>query len=347
MDNQKRLLPFAAGLLLLGVAFFLLYQKPIHVEFSDATMGTRYQVKISDLPRSLNQNQISNAVYQALTEVDQLMSTYKPNSDISRFNRSKINEPVLIDPKTLEVIQLSKQIYNATNGAFDITVGPIVRLWGFGPEVKDDQIPSVHSIELALSKVGFSKIQITEYPPTLSKLEQVEIDLSAIAKGYGVDQVAAVLDSYQLQHYLIEVGGEIRVKGHNKDGQLWRIGIEAPSLIRTGAQKAIAIKSASVATSGDYRNFFEISGQRFSHTIDPYTGAPVKHDLASVTLISDSCAQADAYATAISVLGPIHGFALAEKLNLSAYFLVRDGDKFQQLMTSEFRAHVEDDSTLH
>ena len=341
MDNSKRLLPFATGLLLLGVAFFLLYQRPIPVEFSGSTMGTRYQVKISGLPRKIDQTTIEEQTFSTLDRIDRLMSTYKTGSDVSRFNRAQIHQKVFIDVETLQVIQLSRSIYEITNGAFDITVAPIVRLWGFGPDIKEDQLPGAADIKNALNKVGFDKILIDENPPALTKNSEVEIDLSAIAKGYGVDQVAKLLDQHGIEHYLIEVGGEIRVKGTNKDGQYWRIGIETPSLIRSGAQQAVAINNASVATSGDYRNFFQVSGKRYSHTINPATGMPVRHDLASTTLITDSCAEADAYATAISVMGPEEGYQFAKKMNLTAYFLVREGDDYRKVMTAGFRKLIE------
>ena len=345
MDNKKRLLPFATGLLLLGVAFFLLYQRPAPVEFSGSTMGTRYQVKISGLPRSIDQATLEQQTFSTLDRIDKLMSTYKAESDVSRFNRANIHQKVFIDAETLGVIQLSRSIYEASNGAFDITVGPIVRLWGFGPDIQEDQLPSAADIENALKKVGFDKILIDENPPALTKNDEVEIDLSAIAKGYGVDQVAKILDQYAIEHYLVEVGGEIRVKGTNKDGQYWRIGIETPSLIRSGAQQAIAIKNASVATSGDYRNFFQVLDKRYSHTINPVTGTPVKHNLASATLITTSCAEADAYATAISVMGPEKGYQFAENMNLAAYFLVREGNDYRKVMTTDFRKLIESPSS--
>lgn len=347
MDNNKRLLPFATGLLLLGVAFFLLYQRPVPAEFSGSTMGTRYQIKIADLPREIEQTYIENQIFSTLDQVDKLMSTYKPNSDVSRFNRAAIDESVIIDKQTLEVIQLSKLIYTLSNGAFDITVSPIVQLWGFGPEFKQNKLPSANDIQRALDKVGFDKIQITDNPPALEKLQDVEIDLSAIAKGYGVDQVAKLLDTHNIENYLVEVGGEIRVKGTNRAGQRWRIGIETPSFIRSGARQAIAIDNASIATSGDYRNFFEVEGKRYSHTINPLTGKPVEHNLASVTVVSRSCAEADALATAMSVLGPKRGFELAVESKLAAYFLVRENDGYQQLMTDSFRDIVDNQTKPH
>ncbi|MBV1914841.1 MAG: FAD:protein FMN transferase [Pseudomonadales bacterium] len=344
MDNRKRLLPFATGLLLLGVAFFLLYQRPVHVEFSGSTMGTGYLVKISELPREISQKSIEEQTFRVLDQVDHLMSTYKTDSDINRFNYADINQPVAIDTQTLEVVQLSKSIHELSNGSFDITVAPVVRLWGFGPDIQEDKLPSTMDINSALDKVGFNKVQINDYPPTLTKKDGVEIDLSAIAKGYGVDQVAELFARAGIENYLIEVGGEIRVRGINREGRAWRIGIETPSLIRTGARQAVAIHNSSIATSGDYRNFFEIAGKRYSHTINPVTGRPVDHGLASVTVIMPSCAEADAYATALSVLGPDRGYQLAEKMNLSAYFLVRKGEGYREIMTTGFRELIENQS---
>ena len=218
-----------------------------------------------------------------------------------------------------------------------MTVGPLVNLWGFGPVPRGDTIPSDTEIREALQKVGYTKIHTQISPPAIKKdRPDIQIDLSAIAKGYAVDQVADYLDRSRVLDYLVEIGGELRAKGKNAEGTAWRVGIEKPVPNKRAVHQVLHLRDQAMATSGDYRNYFEKNGQRFSHTINPRTGRPITHNLASVTVINPSSMRADAMATALMVLGPEVGYELAERQKLAALFILRDSDGFQERATPKF-----------
>ncbi|HEX7027751.1 MAG TPA: FAD:protein FMN transferase, partial [Gammaproteobacteria bacterium] len=282
------------------------------------TMGTYYLVKIADAPKNLKTNELQDGMDSLLHEINRSMSTYDKDSELSRINRSRKPEPIPISPGLYTVLNEAVKISRLSNGAFDITVGPLVNLWGFGPELRDDTVPASVDIQLALARVGMDKIELSDSDsPAFRKLHpEVYLDLSAIAKGYGVDRLAEHLEIRGIKNYMVEIGGEMRVKGVNARGKPWRIAIEEPSPAGRNVFSVIAPGDRAVATSGDYRNYFEWDGRRYSHTIDPRNGRPVDHALASVTVLANNCMHADAMATALMVLGPKQGYdlAVAEKL---------------------------------
>ena len=286
-------------------------------------MGTSYHITI--VADQLPPEDLEQQIERLLSKVDNSMSTYKKDSEISQFNRLPIGQTMTISQEFAEVVEISQKIWQLSNGAFDPTIGPLVDLWGFGPGERHDSIPSSETIALTQAKIGFDSVVLKEQ--TLSKTKSVALDLSAVAKGYAVDRVANLLEMLALPDYLVEIGGEIRVSGFNSDGIAWRIAMELPQLFAE-VDRVINITDIAVATSGDYRNYFEKDGVRYSHTIDPKTGMPIDHNLASVTVLSPSCAEADAWATAFSVIGAEQGLALANKLNLAAYMLVRENEEF-------------------
>lgn len=311
--------------------------------FSGPVMGTSYSVQLVDLPAQLNEDDLKNSIAATLNSVDAAMSTYKPESEVSRFNRASPGASVEVSAATLQVVELALAIHKQSRGAFDVTVAPLVDLWGFGADTRElKQPPDNAVIQQALQKVGVDAIKVQATPPALSKSKAVEIDLSAIAKGYAVDRVAELLEKQGIVNYLVEVGGELRGRGHNAKGKTWRIGIETPMLARGNAFAAIPLDDMAVATSGDYRNYVMLAGRRYSHTIDPRTGAPVAHNVASVTVVHASAAEADAWATALDVLGVPDGLRLAEQLGLAAYFIVRDGEQFNSRETLAFSAYNKD-----
>ena len=234
-----------------------------------------------------------------------------------------------------DVVSLAQRVSRETNGAFDITVGPIVNLWGFGPE-NLSTLPTEEQINVAKAKVGYQHVSLNQTSREINKTKDVYIDLSAIAKGYATDLIANKLYEFGFSDFMVEIGGELYVAGHNADAVPWVIGVEKPSLTRSGALQAISVSGVGVATSGDYRNFIDLDGKRVSHTIDPVLGEPVKHNLASVTVVTESGALADAYATALNVLGPDMGYEFATKKHLAAYFIVRESDGFSVKYTPEF-----------
>ena len=295
------------------------------VQLSGQAMGTTYSVKlISTSPVSEQETELwSGLISDRLEEVNQLMSTYLDSSEIQTLNRSPIGERVPLSPPTLEVLKLSRRLSDESDGAFDITVGPAVDAWGFGAEIMDTPPSATEIIELQ-NRIDYRGIDLGEGQAT--RLANVEANLSAVAKGYAVDRVAIALNEIGITSYLIEVGGEVRVKGTNSNEAPWRVAIEEPEARPGAIHRTIELTEGCLATSGDYRNSYEWEGDRYSHTLDPRTAAPVTHRLASVSVLHSRCAEADGYATVLMVLGPEDGLRFAQKRNLASLFLVYNGE---------------------
>jgi len=323
---------FCASIALVSCGF-----KPDIIEISGSKMGTTYHITV--VADQLPPDDLAQRIEQLLSKVDNSMSTYKDHSELSQFNRMQIGQQLQISEEFAEVLRISRDIWQRSNGAFDPTVGPLVDLWGFGPQATEDSIPSAEAVASALKNSGFQHVILNEL--MLSKQQPVQLDLSAVAKGYAVDLVANLLEMLALPDYLVEVGGEIRVSGLNPQGEAWRVAIEQPQLL-SSVDRVINLSDSAIATSGDYRNYFERDGVRYSHTIDPKTGMPVIHNLASVTVLSNSCAEADAWATAFLVLGAGQSLELAERLDLALYMLVKEGDQFKTLNSSKFMPYLKD-----
>ncbi len=307
-------------------------------------MGTTYMVKIVKpgdekfSSRDELNKKLTADIEKLLKKVNQQMSTWIEDSEISRFNRYNESQWFEVSSDTALVIGEAIGVSKESGGAFDITVGPLINLWGFGPDGTVKKIPGEGQIKKVMEEIGYEKLSVRLSPPALKKEEPgIYCDLSAIAKGFGVDQVTGYLDSRGFSHYLVEIGGEVRAKGLNHKNQIWRVAIASPDPHGGSPyQKIIRLKDASMATSGDYFNYFEKDGVRYSHTIDPTTGKPITHKLASVTVIHESCMTADAMATAINVLGPEKGYQLAIKENLAVFMIVRGAKGFLENMTSRF-----------
>jgi thiamine biosynthesis lipoprotein len=327
--RARILLPLFLGLLLAFAGYRLACAPaPPAAEFRGETMGTFYSVKLAveDLPAEAR-DAIQAAIQERLDRVNRLMSTYLPDSELSRFNRYAANEPFPVAPETLEVFRIAREVSELSGGAFDVTVGPLVAAWGFGPSERAAVPPTEEELARLRSRVGFERIEIDAAAGTLTKTRaDVVCDLSAIAKGYAVDRVAAALRELGFADFLVEVGGEVRAQGHRPDGAVWRVAIEKPDSDPRGVFEVIALRDMALATSGDYRNYYEVGGRRISHTIDPRTGRPVEHSLASVSVLDSEAVRADALATALDVLGPEAGYSLAEREGLAAYFIVRRED---------------------
>jgi thiamine biosynthesis lipoprotein len=302
-------------------------------------MGTTYTVKVvAENLSPERQTEVEKRIHSELDEVNAKMSHYRPDSELSRFNQSRDTTPFPVSKETLEVFREALEIAEMTEGAFDITVGPLVDAWGFGPDGRPECIPSEDEIARLRVKVGYEKLEADLEALTLQKSEpEIQCDLSAIAKGYAVDQVADALDEIGISDYMAEVGGEVRTRGLNEKSQTWRIGIERPVSGKRMLQQVIAVSGGAVATSGDYRNYFEVDGVRYSHMIDPRTGCPITHRLASVCIVEERCARADALATALMVLGPDEGYRLAVEHDLAVLFMVRDDEEgFREVATPAF-----------
>ncbi len=302
------------------------------------SMGTFYHITIVVPPgaHSALLSELTLGITQRLVQVEQAMSTYLEDSEVSRFNRVAVATWFPVSSATVRVVSLAQEIAVSSGGAFDITVGELVELWGFGatPAPAPRQPPAPASLSRAREALGYQYLEWRAQPPALRKQRPLHIDLSAIAKGYAVDQVADYLYERGLQHYLVEVGGELRAQGKNANGKAWRLGIERPDAAPGTVQRAININDAAVATSGDYRNFYLWQGQRYSHSMNPHLGRPVRHALASVTVIAQRAARADALATALYVLGPDAGRQLAEQHELAAFFIIRSAtDTWEEYAT--------------
>lgn len=350
--SKRRLALIVAGLLLLSMLTFRSLRSSRSgprvdlIEVSGPTMGTYFKVKVFPDDRSRNALEgLRDTIVGVLDNVNAKMSTYQESSELSRFNRSESTAPVEMSAETIEVFLIARKVSDETRGALDVTVGPLVNAWGFGPGTRVD-VPDGAEIVRLLRSVGYRKIEIDPERGTVRKTQpEVYCDLSAVAKGYAVDQVARALDDIGLTDYMVEVGGEVRTRGLNSLGEVWRIGIEGPTPNEQTLQRLVPLSGMSLATSGDYRNYREVDGLRMSHTIDPRTGRPLTHALASVSVIHEECAYADAYATALMVLGPEEGPVLAERLGLAALFIIRLGDNaFEVRQTPVFREKYETDA---
>lgn len=315
---------------LVGLTVWRLYFAPTPpriVMVRGDVMGTTYTVKVVAQTREqqsdASEAALAQTVKQALDAVDQSMSTYKPDSELSKFNNGPAGQDVAISSALSEVLTIAFDVHDRSSGAFDVTVGPLVERWGFGAKGELTQVPSQADVDALRSRLGHEHLSFDAEASTVGKdAAELRVDLSAVAKGYGVDQAAAALHEAGWDNFLVEVGGEVRVSGKTEAGRAWRLAVEKPSATERAIFEVIELSNGAMATSGDYRNFTVVDGTRYSHTIDPTTGRPVTHQLASVSVVADTCAEADALATALNVLGPQRGLALAEREGLPALFLI-------------------------
>ncbi len=321
-------------------------QKAIISEISGPIMGTSYHIKVVLTPNKDSLDNLSEGVSKTLKRVDTLMSTYKSNSEISRFNRLPNNTWFEVSPETFRVISLGQSISEKSKGYYDMTVGPLVNSWGFGPSGKPVEIPDEGQLHELLSRVGFTHLKLDETTLSIMKDAEIYLDLSSIAKGYAVDAVANYLDENSVDSYLVEVGGEIRAQGEKPNGNVWRLAIESPEVGLRSVHKVIDLTNAGLATSGDYRNYYEEAGVRYSHTINPFTGKPVQHKLTSVSVIRPTSAEADAMATMFMVMGAERGYKFAVEHKVAAYFIYRsdinsvDDSAFKSKSTKEFNIYL-------
>jgi len=281
------------------------------------TMGTTYHVTVvTGCLRRISG--LSDAIDLRLKQINQSMSTFIHDSEISRFNRFQhAGRPFPVSRDFFAVMKTARTIHRLSGGAWDATVSPLVDLWGFGPHTVPTRLPSREEIAARLKTIGFANIEIKEPNILIKKIPDITLDLSSIAKGYGVDQVADVVAGRGYSDYLVEIGGEVAAAGRRKDGRLWRIGINRPlpDARPDEIYRVVRLDNAALATSGNYRNFFTINGIRYCHVIDPHTGRPVSNSVASVSIIAERCVFADGLATAVMVMGPEKGLQLIERLD--------------------------------
>ncbi|TWU24123.1 Thiamine biosynthesis lipoprotein ApbE precursor [Novipirellula galeiformis] len=314
-------------------------------EFRGQTMGTTYMVKVYDPPKLADGIDIE--IDAELRSVNDQMSTYLKSSEISRFNASESTDWFDVSAETALVVDAALRISKATNGAFDVTVGPLVNAWSFGPDAKTNTVPSDETIATLRESVGYEKLAVRIEPPALKKsTSSLKVDLSSIAKGHGVDRVIALLERHGAKNVFVEIGGEVRVTGKKGD-QPWKVGIQDPRIEQSGTNEtplaaAHPIENQAMATSGDYRIFFEVDGKRYSHTLDPRSGRPIDHDLASVSVIAPTCMEADGWATAINVLGAEQGAKIAAAEGLDILLIRHRGNEFTRLGTGTLAQYATD-----
>jgi thiamine biosynthesis lipoprotein len=328
---------------LIGVAFILLAALSVHrLYFAEVpndvdvlviqgqTMGTTYEIRVAGegLDETLRQR-VEEETSRRLSEVDGWMSNWNPESEISRFNAHHETTAFPISDATAEIVAFSLALNESSGGAFDITVGPLVAAWGFGQGARVGPPPSAEEIADLRLHTGAGKLRVHRDEKTgahfLAKSDPAtELDLSAIAKGFGVDHVASGLNHLGRTDFLVEIGGEIRAQGERPGGGPWRVAVEKPLEDGRAIQSIIELRDQAMATSGDYRIFYLSEGKRFSHTIDPRSGQPVENGPASATVLARTAAEADGWATTLMVLGADPGFAIANERNIAALLLTRD-----------------------
>lgn len=307
------------------------------VRLYGSTMGTTWSATYHG---PVNPSAAQQAIEAELSLVNQSMSTYRPDSEISRINGAAPGAVLSLSAPFATVLEAALAVGTASGGAYDVTVGPLVDLWGFGPERRQG-LPEPEEIAAALAVTGQGKLEWTDGENGLLKRAPVRLDFSSLAKGYAVDRAAAALAALGIRDFLVEVGGEMRLSGYSPRGDKWRIAIERPAPDTRAMTAALRLTDIAVATSGDYRNFFEHEGRRYSHSIDPRTGWPVAHELVSVTVLHPSAMLADAWATALIVLGPERATEVAQQQGLAVYFIRRDGDGFVHSHSPAFGPYLE------
>lgn len=306
------------------------------------TMGTTWSVRLGKPSAGNDANTLQPLLQQQLDRINSLMSTYDKTSEISRFNDSGSRDWFPVSPETAEVVKLAQQISGRSSGAFDVTVGPLVDLWGFGPQPRADKHPTDSQVEAVRRQVGYRHLSLRTSPAALRKdIPGLRIDLSAIAKGYAADKLAELLAARGITDMLVEVGGEMRIRGRNPNGSRWKIAVEKPVPGQRMVERVFLLTNTGMATSGDYRNFFTEEGQRYSHTIDPSTGRPVRHQLASVTVLAATSAEADALATALMAMGDQRAREFCQREKIAAYLMIHQGNGIQTVMSDAFIATID------
>lgn len=330
LSPRRRTLIVALGAATLGSACA---PRRDGLRFEGQTMGSTYSVRIAGAP-STALDAARAAVEDAFGAVVAAMSTFDARSEVGRFNRHRSTAAVALSPATMDVLRSAQMVASQSAGAFDVTVAPLVAAWGFGAgAVARDGSP-----DLASAPVGWQHLALEEQAAR-KRMPGLQIDLSAIAKGYAVDRAALALESLGVQRYMVEAGGEIRTRGLNAAGRPWQIAIEKPDAWPQQVLRIVPMQDLSIATSGDYRNCYERDGQRIHHEIDPATRAPATGPLASVSVLHDRCMLADAWATALFVQGTARGLATAQAQGLAALFIVRDGSgRFREIASPAFAA---------
>lgn len=313
------------------------------IEFSGPTMGTTFSVKVVPGPTGLaaaDRLAIDQDIRDQLARIDQQLSTWRIDSVLSAFNADTQLVPTPVDPETFEIFRQAVELGEFTGGALDVTIGPLIDAWGFGPNGQADVAPTPESLAELAGGLGVSQLELNAVERTVRKRDpRVRCDFSALAAGYAADLVASRLEQRGLHDFLVDMGGELVARGHNDAGRPWQIAVERPQALGRAVARIVPLTDMAIATSGDYRNSREVDGVRVTHILDPRTRRPVAHRLASVTVLDRQGVRADALSTALMVMGPDEGLAFAERHNVAALLLVPDEKgEYRERMSTAFTA---------
>lgn len=305
-------------------------------------MGTTWSVRMAAPPAHGSVGDLRAEVEAILETINSEMSTYREDALVSRFNAAPAGTRFQLPPDFDRVLQDSLALAESSDGAFDPTVGPLVNLWGFGPEGDRVEPPPEEAIAAARERTGWRKLRYEASGRVLEQSGGVYLDFSSIAKGHAVDRIAEHLLAQGVTDFVVDIGGDLRTRGARADGRAWRIAVERPQAGERAIHSVIEPGDMAMATSGNYRNFFRDQGRVFSHTIDPRSGWPVDHDVVSVTVLHERCALADGLATVLSVLNEEQGMAFADRQQLAVLWLVNTEDGIQERMTPAFARYLEE-----
>jgi thiamine biosynthesis lipoprotein len=328
------LLAFLAtiGTLVLGCA-----KSSKEIRLIGATMGTQYAITVADSSNGVTKAELRSDIEAMLEKINRLMSTYDSASEISVINRQRSTNWLAISDELLVVLSAAKAVHQISNGAFDVTVAPLVDLWGFGATKEKGFVPDPNAVRDARRSVGSGRFELRGSPPGLKKMDRdVAFDLSGIAKGYAVDEIAETLKTRGLTNFLVNIGGEMRASGTNNSGKAWRIGIETPTVGERGIAQTIALRDTGLASSGNYRNNFVVDGVQYGHTIDPTTGQPTQHLLLAASVIHPSAMIADAWSTALMSMGPDAALEVSTNVGVAAMLLRKNAASWQIITTAPF-----------
>ena len=314
--------------------------EPTLVSLRGATMGTTYSILCWQDDGPIDEQALLKPISDLLEQINQQMSTYIADSELSQFNTTESTDWFTVSPETAFVVEQALHFNEITGGASDVTVGPLVKIWNFGPGKNPlAKPPSDEEIAKVLESVGCRHVEVRLNPPALRKeLPGLAVDLSSIAKGYGVDAVTELLLDRGIENVMVEIGGEVRAAGTRIDKTPWRIGVDPPAMRRRKFHKIVPLSGMSMATSGDYRNFLKSEERKYCHIIDPRTGQPLEYRGCSVTVLTETCLEADALATALLVLGDQAGYDWCVEQNVAAMFLLRAGENVEERATPRFEA---------
>lgn len=316
---------------------------PAELVLSGPTMGATYTVKVTAPPASVDAARLRTTVDDVLAQIDRSMSGYRADSELARFNASASTQWYDVSADLAAIVQAALEVSEASGGAFDITIAPLVAAWGFGPSGEPKVLPGDAQLAEISAAVGYRKLHARLAPPALRKeVPALTIDLNGIAPGFAVDRLAERLQALQIERFMIDIGGEVRARGRNARGEVWHIAVEQPVDTQRAPYAGVRLDDAAISTSGEYRDYYERDGRRYSHTIDPRTARPLDREPGSIVVIASSTAQADAWATALNVLGPHDGLPLATQRHLPVLFIERKGNKWVSQGTPEFDRYRSD-----